>query len=241
MGRKHIALVQYASPDLVPANLRVMAAVNYSGGAPPNQLRQISSHWYNPGDAIPARYEKIGAVTYNWGDAIPSNLPILAAMEPDPSFWDAELLLNGGFETAGAGGADVFASWTESAGDGTIEITTTAGEFHSGTSACKMTSGPLANSGLSQIISVMPGRTYTITMWKRGDGTNSGRWSLWDQTNSAFIKTLGDGTIIGTEYQRITYAFRAPNGCLQVLLNLRGAAANGGVAYYDDISMKGAA
>ena len=43
-----------------------------------------------------------------------------------------ELIANGGFETAGEGGADVFGTWVESAGNGAIAVETGAGNFHGG-------------------------------------------------------------------------------------------------------------
>src|SRR3972149_3921648 len=50
-----------------------------------------------------------------------------------------EHLANGGFETAGAGGADVWGSWTETAGDGALANETTL--VHGGADAAKSTAG----------------------------------------------------------------------------------------------------
>src|SRR3990172_7900670 len=46
-------------------------------------------------------------------------------------------ILNPGFEVAGAGGADIWANWVETAGDGALANETT--EVHSGVDAAKMT------------------------------------------------------------------------------------------------------
>ncbi len=113
MGREHVALIQYASPAVVPKCLQIVAAINYSGGTPPNGMRQVSSHWYNPGEAIPGRYRRVGAVTYAIGAARPSGLVTVAAMQPDPEpYWPvgpftaantpavgAEQVLNGTFDS----------------------------------------------------------------------------------------------------------------------------------------------
>src|SRR4030065_403093 len=53
-------------------------------------------------------------------------------------------ILNGGFETAGAGGADVWATWAETAGDGALANETTI--VHGGREAGKDTAGAPAKT-----------------------------------------------------------------------------------------------
>lgn len=70
--------------------------------------------------------------------------------------------LNGGFETAGSGGADVFANWTESAGSGTFVRDTAI--FDSGTASARF--DVAADNGfmsLSQNV-LIPGRRYRVSV-----------------------------------------------------------------------------
>jgi len=149
------------------------------------------------------------------------------------------LSANPGFETAGGGGADVFASWTETAGDGTIERTTTAGEFRSGVAAAKLTAGatPTQSPKIDQYTVVIPGQSYTLSFWCRGDGTNAGRFWLWDNSNSATLKAIASTGVTGTAYEQVTYTFTAPAGCVLILFNYRAPDVTGGIAYFDDVSV----
>ncbi len=163
MGREHVALIQYASPAVVPKCLQIVAAINYSGGTPPNGMRQVSSHWYNPGEAIPGRYRRVGAVTYAIGAARPNGLVTVAAMEPDlvleglimapftaantPAV-GAELLTNGNMETgnpptawvAGGGATLAGAADERTGGAGAQSLSITNGATNYGLAASTGTS-----------------------------------------------------------------------------------------------------
>lgn len=152
-----------------------------------------------------------------------------------------ELVLNNGFETAGAGGADVWTVWSETAGDGAIADTTTAGEFHGGAHAAKLTAGatPASSPRIAQTsIVVVPGVTYTFSFWTRGDGTYAGRYSVYDATHSSNIKSTTSTGITDTNYAQVSYSFAAPAGCLLVTLYLYCPSTTGGIAYFDDVSLK---
>src|SRR3990170_8781110 len=66
-----------------------------------------------------------------------------------------EHLANGGFETAGAGGADVWGSWTETAGDGALANETTL--VHGGSDAAKITAGANAQTKKGQNLAPFAG------------------------------------------------------------------------------------
>ena len=154
-----------------------------------------------------------------------------------------ELLDDGDFETAGAGGADVFASWAETAGTGAIEDEGTL--VHGGDHAAKLTAGSSANTLIKASplptndgnIPVRPGTSCALTFWTRGDGTNAGRYQVYDVTNGAFIRTTVTTSITGTTYTLVTYTFTVPDGCYAVNINLVCPSANGGIAYFDDVSL----
>jgi hypothetical protein len=73
--------------------------------------------------------------------------------------YGANLVLNGSFETAGGGGADVFANWTETASDGSI--VSEAGGPH-GTKRALLTAGPNRNTNIQQNIAVTAGANYRL-------------------------------------------------------------------------------
>ena len=146
-----------------------------------------------------------------------------------------ELLSNAGFETAGTGGADIFASWTETAGDGAVADET--GSKHAGAHAVKLTAGATSNTTVYQAVTVRPGFTYDLTFYTRGDGTHDGKYSIYDATNAANIVAATDTGVTGTSYTLVTKQFTAPAGCVSVRITLGCPVENGGVAYFDDASV----
>jgi len=146
-------------------------------------------------------------------------------------------ILNGGFETAGAGGADVWATWAETAGDGALANETTI--VHGGSDAAKVTAGATANTKVAQTCGVIPGHVYTLSFWTRGDGTNGGRYGVYDVSNSADIVAAVATGVTGTTYTQKTATFIAPAGCISVRIDLWCPTTNTGIAYFDDVSMPG--
>jgi hypothetical protein len=155
-----------------------------------------------------------------------------------------DLMHNGDFETAGAGGADIWSSWTETAGDGAIADEGVI--VHGGAHACKLTSGAGANTyirlGVASnligafLIGLRPGMACTLAFWTRGDGVNAGRYSVYDNTNGAWIRTTVPTGVTGTDYAQVTYTFTVPANCYNLYFTLLGPSANGGVCYFDDVT-----
>ena len=78
---------------------------------------------------------------------------------------------NGGFETVGGGGADVFADWVETVQGGTvISQTAVAGQFHSGTKAMKIVVDANGNlvGAVEQDTVMVIGQQYRVTLWAKG-------------------------------------------------------------------------
>jgi hypothetical protein len=147
----------------------------------------------------------------------------------------AEMLANPGFETAGAGGADIWDSWVETAGDGALANET--GSVHGGSDAAKATAGATANTKVEQAVTVVPGLRYTLSLWTRGDGTNEGRYRLVNaSTGAAIIATVATG-VSATSYAQVSTTFLAPSDCTSVRLDLMCPSADTGIAYYDDVSI----
>ena len=149
-----------------------------------------------------------------------------------------ERLVNGGFETAGAGGADIWDIWTERASDGALadEVSIIYGGGHS----AKMTAGAGLDTWVnSASIPVIPGETLTINLWAYGDGTHSGRYAIYNETTSSYIQAL---TSIGTADASWTNKILTqviPANCAGVKIYLACPATAAAVVYFDDVSVKG--
>jgi hypothetical protein len=167
----------------------------------------------------PASAQIINASTLNGGFETVNSTP--------------ELLSNPGFETAGGGGADVFGSWVETAGSGTITDETTT--FHSGAHAAKLAFGT-GQSYIGQALTVAASTTYQLVFWVYGDGTNQGRYSVYNNSGAAFITTI---TQVGTAvagWTRVSQTFVTPVGCTAITIFLYSPAL-AGYAIFDDASV----
>ena len=146
-----------------------------------------------------------------------------------------ERLSNGGFETAGGGGVDVFANWSESAGDGTI--IQDAVQKHSDTYSGKLTAGPTINTYIYQSLALLAGVTYNESFWARGDGTYAGRYYVYDVTHAAYIIALTSTGVTAAAWSQITASFVVPAGCLSVYIGVMCPSTNAGIAWFDDVSV----
>ena len=146
--------------------------------------------------------------------------------------YGSELLSNTGFETAGAGGADVFANYTESASDGAIADEGSL--VYGGSHACKLTQGvSLATQINADAITVVSGSFYIFSLWARGDGTYSGRYSISnDDPNAGVIDT----SITAASYTQVTHAFQTSS--TSTAIYLFPANTSGAIVYFDDLSVK---
>ena len=147
----------------------------------------------------------------------------------------SELLSNIGFETAGGGGADVFADWEIGAvfhdmNEGTI--------VNSGAHACKLTQGSSLATLVKQNIAATAGDILEFTFNTRGDGTYDGRFRFFDVTNALFITAAISTGITGTVYTEITHRITVPVGSTEVQIIFFPAATDTAVAYFDDCSWK---
>ena len=149
-----------------------------------------------------------------------------------------ELIVNGGFETAGEGGADVFGTWVESAGNGAIASEAGAGNFHGGAKSAKLTTGADKAVSVNQAFAVIEGYTYALSYWVKGDGaTNKSAYAIYDNTGSDDIVAKTAITTATNTWQNIVVSFTAPADCEEVLVTLHGADTEGAIAYFDDVSV----
>lgn len=139
-------------------------------------------------------------------------------------------ILNGDFEIAGAGGADVFAGWTETAGSGSVVDTEDDGNH-----ICALTAGATANTKVTNTSAVVPGMGYIIQFKAAGDGTYSGRYAIYDVTNSAYIVGVTDTYVPGLTFITRRIPFTAPAACVSVRIELYCPTTDTGAAYFDDV------
>ena len=141
-----------------------------------------------------------------------------------------ELVLNGGFETAGAGGADVFENWGEVASDGSI--VDEGSLVHAGSHACKLTQGASIGTQIaSDVITTVVGNYYKLSFWTRGDGTNQGIFVV----TGAGISQQWTG-VPGADYTEVV-ACGVADG-ISSYIYFKPGIVNGHIAYYDDASFK---
>jgi len=147
-----------------------------------------------------------------------------------------ELTSNGGFETPGGGGADIWSVWQESVGDGALANETSI--KHSGSDAAKFTAGASANT-LTYLnnIAVTSGKSYRYSFWTYGNGTHAGRYRVYDETNSVNILATTSTGVTTAAWTQVNYEFVAPAGCTQVDLYLYCSATNGVITFFDDASL----
>ena len=168
---------------------------------------------------------------------------IVKSKEGMSGSYQRSYLFNGGFERVGAGGADVFEKWTETASDGAIARTGGAWEFKNGTSGLygvKLTAGANKNTQVTQSLTVgnyPASTTMTITGWARGDGTNRPRVRAFGAAD-LISDWSSDTTRItnGTTWTQFACSFTSPaSGTLAVYLYCPNAA--GGIGYFDDVKL----
>jgi hypothetical protein len=138
------------------------------------------------------------------------------------AFWvNDNIVLNPGFETAGAGGADVFANWTETAGAGAIASSATS---YTGVDAAQLTKGGVVgvhDTYIDQTFNVLPGQLYALELMSRSNGTGSGAYSIWDVTNGVWILDITFLDLgLTAVYANTRHTFTIPAGCMQMRLRL---------------------
>jgi len=180
--------------------------------------------WWDLGEESSTRYDSKGT----------NHLTSAAGQIIAPPVYGSELIVNGGFETAGAGGTDVFGTWVEAANNGAVADETTL--VHSGAHAAKLsyvTSFPY----IYRTLTLVPEVSYYYYFWTRGDGTNAGTYTIWDATHSSNIVAEGTTGITSTTYALVSGTFTVPAGCTSVQLFLQ-SSITAGTAYFDDVSVK---
>lgn len=150
----------------------------------------------------------------HWMDQPPgaSNCVQLSSIQPG-YLYGADLILNGGFETLGGGGADVFADWTESAAG------VSSGPAIIGARSARLTGSGMAYAVyVRQDCAVAPG-DYLLTFYYKNEANYSGYYSVLDLTHgTAIIDNESLPVTLTTKHFRKT--FTVPAGCNSVRIVL---------------------
>jgi hypothetical protein len=210
-----------ARPQLIGRPLTLADFVRLQGRAPLTYYQRIRS--FNP--------------TAYWPLNEASGPLALDHSRSDRINVDEFTIYNGDFETAGSGGADIWAGWSEYATDGALADETSV--VHGGGHAAKVTSGDNCNTWIVAYctIHVEPGQECTLKLWVRGDGSESGRYAIYDCQNAAWIASLTSLAVTATEYTEKTIQFTPPAGCVHIRLYLAGPNRPGCYCYFDDVTL----
>lgn len=178
----------------------------------------------------------------HWQDQEPGSSecqPLTGRSGPMEAYtYGAERVLNPGFETAGGGGADVFGSWTETAGTGAIAQD--AAVFHLGANSARLTAGATLNTTLQQNINVVAGSTYAFSFWYRVTTANdAARFEILNITAGGNVVDLtSTPATAATTWSLYTTYFTVPAGCVQVGVLLRCSGTNTRIIHYDDLHLR---
>ncbi|MFJ4437783.1 chitinase [Streptomyces sp. NPDC088923] len=144
----------------------------------------------------------------------------LLALSPTASAADAELVINGGFESGTSG-------WNCSAGSASA-VTTPA---HGGSSALKAVPAGSDNARCAQTVRVKPDSAYTLSGWVRGGYVYLGAAGTGTTDVSTWTASAGD-------WQKLSTSFRTGPSTTSVEIYTHGW--YGTPAYYaDDLSLVG--
>jgi hypothetical protein len=151
-------------------------------------------------------------------------------------FSGAEKILNRGFETPGAGGADVFASWGETVG-ATGQVVDETTDVYEGSHACKLDPGT-DYAIIQQTKTVDASSTYELTFYDHGDGSKSLIYRLYDSTNSAVIIDWTETGNTGGEYEPTVIAVDIPATCTSLLVQIGTNLTKADPGYVDWVSCR---
>ncbi len=141
----------------------------------------------------------------------------------------SDLVLNGGFETAGGGGADVFANWVESNNNGTIAQSSSYAK--AGTYSCRLSIKTNVGGSYAQVeqaIAVTEETPYILKFWwfveDRYSTMKDGiKYRIWDAIGSAVIKDWESFNYISEDFTEEVAAFETPTGCTSIEIEFKTA------------------
>ena len=156
----------------------------------------------------------------------------------DPITIGGELIENGGFETLGGGGLDVFANWEEAK---EYIVDKTLAYTHGGTYACWLGAGEAHYDNVHQTVAVTEGSTYRLKFWSYYE-YGKARYGVYDEKNEVWLISITDATG-DTEFQwnETSVLFSIPTGqayvCDSVTIYLFCSEGTEQSVYVDDVTL----
>ena len=147
------------------------------------------------------------------------------------------MLSSGGLDTAGAG-PPVMLDWVDSGFAAQIARETSLQRL--GDSCVKLTY-TVANgwAGILQTFTTVASTNYILTFYSRGDGSDAGRYQVYDVSNTAFLITERTTGVTGTGWTKVTQAFTTVGGGVSTRIGLiSNTSTDNAVAYFDDIHVQ---
>ncbi len=183
-------------------------------------FKEDLTSWWNLDEESGMRFDSAGT----------NNLSAAAAQLVAPPVYGSEMMANTGFETGD------LSSWTNFS---SAAVTTGTGEYYAGSYGVKMQgSGALSTDLLYQTLTVTAGSNYLYSFWTRGDGTNQGRYAVYDETNANFFVPVSTTGNYSTTYSLVPVSFTAPAGCTKIRVYAISPDGTDTTAYFDNFSVK---
>lgn len=157
-----------------------------------------------------------------------------------------ELGANGSFDTAGAGGADVFGSWTEqTVGSSTINRDTS--DYYSSPASCRMDIDGSDNVAIiSQVITLEVGKRYRLSLLYKASTNNEVSRLLFTDYPAGDHTLQSDGSWVGssinltntTSWQYFFVDFYPVDAHTEYTLQINRFANENDSIWFDDVSIK---
>lgn len=217
--RKRSVVALGVSPFSLVSQAQVSGGQQWSGvlSLPP-MLRASAEPWLAA--LISLNGQEGSFLAGDTANLLPRGAGLSAALvQPSPA------IANGGFETAGGGGADVFASWTEYIAGGTSTITRDTTEFHSGSASCRLNIDALGNeAGVITAALLTVGKRYRVSFWAK----KAGGADILRLYNSALVESF----VLTAGWAQYTCDFTAGATALEIYSTTAGA-----IIYLDDVTI----
>jgi len=109
---------------------------------------------------------------------------------------------------------------------------------HGGVDSNKTTAGATKDTLVHQAVVTTAGKLYRVVFWSYGNGTNDGRYVVYDESNAADIVSLTATGDTAAAWAQASIYVAAPVGCISMGIYLQCADLDTAITYYDDVSIK---
>lgn len=147
------------------------------------------------------------------------------------------LLTDGGLNVAGAA-PPVMQSWPNG-GEATQIIRETTLQRDGDSCVKLIRTTALGTAWIGQTFVTEASTDYILTFWAMGDGTNAGRYNVYDVSNSAFLVTERSTGVSGTTWTKVHVEFSTVGGGISTFVSfVSNISVDNAFCFADDISIK---